>query len=165
MERWLFTMLVLAPSLVLAQDPYPLEPADTTSPRGTLTSFLESANESIRHWQRHGDDPGTGFVVTGGFAHQLVDGLVSKANEISEQLAPEHEIRSEHFWNRKRPQTMADVFQNLIREKGGIRLRQDFGGILPKPPTQYEWRRRQKGGCPLRITGRADASLFAAECE
>ena len=23
---------------------------------------------------RHGDHPGTGFVVTGGFAHQLVDG-------------------------------------------------------------------------------------------
>ncbi len=40
---------------------------------------------------RDRDDPGTGFVVTGGFAQQLVDGLVSKANEISEQLAPEHE--------------------------------------------------------------------------
>lgn len=47
---------------------------------------------------------------------------------------------------------MADVFQKLVLEKGGIRLRQEFGGILPKPPAQYEWRRRQEGGRPLRTT-------------
>ena len=68
---------------------------------------------------RHGDDPGTGFWVTGGFAQQLVDGLISKENEISEQLASVHEIRSEHFWNRESPQAMADVFQKLILEQGG----------------------------------------------
>ncbi len=68
---------------------------------------------------RHGDHPGTGFVVTGGFAHQLVDGLVSKAHEISEQLASVHEVRSEHFWNRESPQAMAYVFQKLILEQGG----------------------------------------------
>ena len=67
-------------------------------------------------------------MVTGGFAHQLVDGLITKANEISEELALIHEIRSKHFWNRESPQAMADVFQKLVLEKGG------------------------KGGCPLRIT-------------
>jgi hypothetical protein len=77
---------------------------------------------------RHGDHPGTGFVVTGGLAHQLVDGLISEANEISEELASVHEIRSEHFWNRESPQAMDDVFQKLVLEKGG------------------------KGGCPLRVT-------------
>ena len=63
---------------------------------------------------RHGDHPGTGFVVTGGLAHQLVDGLTSDANEISEQLASVHEIGSEHFWDRESPQAMADVLQKLI---------------------------------------------------
>ena len=63
---------------------------------------------------RHGDDPGTGFWVPGGFAQQLVDGLIRKANEISEQLASVHEIRTEHFWNGESPQAMADVFQKLI---------------------------------------------------
>ena len=68
---------------------------------------------------RHGDDPGTGFWVPGGFAQQLVDGLIRKANEISEQLASVHEIRTEHFWNGESPQAMADVFQKLILEQGG----------------------------------------------
>ncbi len=77
---------------------------------------------------RHGDDPRTGFVVTGSFAQQLVDGLIGKAHEISEQLASVHEIRSEHFRNRESPQAMADVFQKLVLEKHG------------------------KGGRPLRIT-------------
>ncbi len=86
---------------------------------------------------RHGDRPGTGFVVIGGLAHQLVDGLVSEANEIAEQLALEHNIGTEHFWNRKSPQAMADVFQELILEEGG------------------------KGGRPFGVTGWADATLFA----
>ncbi len=77
---------------------------------------------------RHGDHAGTGFVVTGGLAHQLVDGLVSEANEISEELALKHKIRPERFWNRETPQAMSDVFQELILEKGG------------------------KGGRPLRVT-------------
>ncbi len=77
---------------------------------------------------RYGNHPGTGFVVTGGFAHQLVDGLISEAHELSEQLALVHEIRSEHFWNRERPQSMADVLEKFILEKGG------------------------KSGCPLRVT-------------
>ena len=68
---------------------------------------------------RHGDDAGTGFVVTDGLAHQLMDGLISEANEITEELAPEHEVRSEHFGNRKSPQAMADVFQKLVFDKGG----------------------------------------------
>ena len=46
---------------------------------------------------RHGDDPGTGFWVTGGFAQQLVDGLISKANEISEQLAFDVALTGIHF--------------------------------------------------------------------
>ncbi|GMR23811.1 MAG: hypothetical protein BMS9Abin37_2283 [Acidobacteriota bacterium] len=90
---------------------------------------------------RHSDDPGTGFVVAGGFAQQLVDGLLGKANEISEQLASVHEIRMEHFRDRESPQAVADVFQELVLEKGG------------------------KGGRSLGVTRRADASLFAAECE
>jgi len=67
----------------------------------------------------YGDDAGTGFVIADSIAHHLVDGLISEANEIPEELASEHEIRPEHFWNRKAPQAMADVFQELIFEKGG----------------------------------------------
>ena len=61
--------------------------------------------------------PGRALRVTGGFAQQLVDGLIRKAHEISEQIASVHEIRSEHFWNRESPQAMSDVFQKLILEQ------------------------------------------------
>ncbi|MEM7024750.1 MAG: mechanosensitive ion channel family protein, partial [Pseudomonadota bacterium] len=35
-------------------DPYPLRPADTTSPRATLQSFLANMNEVIQEWRQHG---------------------------------------------------------------------------------------------------------------
>ena len=90
----------------------------------SMGMYVQNAPKSLRH----GDDPGTGFRVTGGFAQQLADGLISKANEITEQLASVHEKRSEHFWNGESPQAMSDVFQKLILEQGG------------------------KGGRPLRVT-------------
>ena len=100
-----------------------------------MSMWMYVQDTSERLW--YGDDTGTGFVIADSLAHQLVDGLVSEANEISEQLALEHKIGPEHFWNRKSPQAMTDVFQELILEKGG------------------------KGGRPFGVTGWADASLFA----
>ena len=84
-----------------------------------LSSTLRMYVQNTPKCLRHGDDPRAGFVVTGGFAHQLVDGLVSKAHESSEQLASVHEERSEYFWNRESPQAMADVFQEFVFEKSG----------------------------------------------
>ena len=37
-------------------DPYPLRPADTSSPRDTLRSFLTNANEAIEDWRRSPGD-------------------------------------------------------------------------------------------------------------
>jgi hypothetical protein len=68
---------------------------------------------------RDGNDAGTGSRVTGDFAHQLLDGLVSKASEISQELSLVHEVRPKHLWDRERPERMADVFQKLILEKSG----------------------------------------------
>ena len=35
----------------------------------------------------NGDDTGTGFVVAGGFAHPLLDGVIGEASEIPQKLA------------------------------------------------------------------------------
>ena len=84
-------------------------------------------DERYKHFQMFAArrQPRDGLCRHRGFAHQLVDGLISEAREISEQLALVHEIRSGHFGNRENPQAMSDVFQELILEQGG------------------------KGGCPL----------------
>ena len=50
-------ILLLLPSSAVAQDaegdfdPYPLRPADTSSPRDTLRSFNASINEAMQAWQ------------------------------------------------------------------------------------------------------------------
>ena len=50
----LLLLALVLPSAGLTQpippDPYPLRPADTSSPRDTLHSFLSSANEGIQLW-------------------------------------------------------------------------------------------------------------------
>jgi MscS family membrane protein len=53
----LFLMLALSASLLFAQDkvaafdPYPLRPADTSSPRDTLRSFNANVNEAVQAWR------------------------------------------------------------------------------------------------------------------
>ena len=42
-----------------------------------MRMYVQNTPERLRH----SDDSGTGFVVAGGIAQQLVDGLISKANE------------------------------------------------------------------------------------
>ena len=50
-------ILALSASLAVAQDegaafdPYPLRPADTSSPRDTLRSFISNVNEAVQDWR------------------------------------------------------------------------------------------------------------------
>jgi MscS family membrane protein len=48
-------LLLASPASPLAQasgfEPYPLEPPDTSSPRGTLRSFLTNDNDAIQQWR------------------------------------------------------------------------------------------------------------------
>ncbi len=50
----LLLLALVLPSAGLTQpippDPYPFRPADTSSPRDTLHSFLSSANQGIQLW-------------------------------------------------------------------------------------------------------------------
>lgn len=58
----LFLMLLLATPIAAAQDagpdfdPHPLGPADTSSPRDTLRSYLTNVNEAINGWRRDAVD-------------------------------------------------------------------------------------------------------------
>ena len=53
----LFLIFATLAPLAVAQDegaafdPYPLRPADTSSPRDTLRSFNASVNEAVQAWQ------------------------------------------------------------------------------------------------------------------
>ena len=58
-----------------------------------------------------------------GFEHQLLDGLISKAGQIPQKLSLAHEIGSEHLGKCKCPQTMANVFQQLVFKKNQQRQR------------------------------------------
>ena len=57
----LFLSLLIGASFVCAQeysdndDPFPLRPADTSSPRDTLHSFLSNISEAVEDWQQHGE--------------------------------------------------------------------------------------------------------------
>jgi hypothetical protein len=63
-----------------------------------------------------------------------MNGFVSGMGELGEELAVEEEVGAEHFGNGETPNGMADVFQELLLEKGCVRLRENFGGTSPKPP-------------------------------
>lgn len=65
------------------------------------------------------DDAGPSADVAGGFAHQLVDGFIGEPCEIGKKLAMSHEEGPEHLWQGERPHGVADVFEQLILEKGG----------------------------------------------
>ncbi len=43
-------------------DPHPLRPADTSSPRATLRSFLSNATEAIERWRRSADIGKAGYI-------------------------------------------------------------------------------------------------------
>ncbi len=64
-------------------------------------------NTPKRLWDHN--DSGTGVGIADGFGHQLLDGLISKAGQITQKLSLAHEVGSEHLWKCKCPQTMANV--------------------------------------------------------
>jgi hypothetical protein len=74
---------------------------------------------------RDTNDAGSSVFVAGGFAKELLDGLVGETCEIGKQAAVSHEEGPQHFWQREGPQTMPDVFEQLVFEKGG-----EGGGAL-----------------------------------
>ena len=63
----LFLILTTSTPLAVAQnrgvmfDPYPLRPADTSSPRDTLRSFNENINLAIQAW--HAGEPRVAILV------------------------------------------------------------------------------------------------------
>ena len=66
-----------------------------------------------------GDDHGgPRALVLDGSDHELMNGLVSGLGELGEELAVEEEVGAEHFGNGETPNGMADVFQELLLEKG-----------------------------------------------
>jgi hypothetical protein len=68
---------------------------------------------------RDTNDAGSSVFIARGFAHELLDGLIGESCEIGEQLAVSHEERPQHFGQGESPQAVADVFEQLILEKGG----------------------------------------------
>jgi len=74
---------------------------------------------------RDANDTGSSVFVSRGFAQELFDGLVGETCEIGKQGAVSHEEGPQHFWQGEGPQTMPDVFEQLVFEKGG-----EGGGAL-----------------------------------
>ena len=69
-------VLILAPLAVAqdagsALDPYPLRPADTSSPRDTLRSFNASVNQAMQAW--HAGAPREAIVRPGQHALETFD--------------------------------------------------------------------------------------------
>jgi hypothetical protein len=99
--------------------------------------WVDETSEALRH----GDDSGSSVLVVDGLRHQLVNGLIGEPSEIGEKLPVVHEIRPKHLGESEGEQLVAYVFEKLVFEKGG-----------------------ERGG-PLGVAGRADAALFAAQCQ
>ncbi len=59
------------------------------------------------------------FLVVDGGLHELFDGFIGGTGELGEEFTAKQEVKSEHFWKGKGPQTMADIIQKLVFEKGG----------------------------------------------
>ncbi len=64
-----------------------------------------------------GDHADANVVILDGGGHELVDGFVAGAGELSEELAAEEEVGAKHLGNGKTPNGMADVFQKIVLEK------------------------------------------------
>ncbi len=66
----------------------------------------------------YGDDHAdANVVVIDSSGHELVDGFVAGAGELSEELSVEEEVAAEHFGNGETPNGMADVFQKPLLKK------------------------------------------------
>src|SRR3972149_7357310 len=74
---------------------------------------------------RDANDTGSSVFVSRGFRQELFDGLIGETCEIGKQGAVSHEEGPQHFWQGEGPQTMPDVFEQLVFEKGG-----ESGGAL-----------------------------------
>src|SRR3990172_7908589 len=98
------------------RDRDPLSLGSPNPTRGQAVSVGVWVENTSKCWWDH-NDSGTGVRIAGGFEHQLLDGLISKAGQITQKLSLAHEIRSEHLWKGKCPETMANVFQQLVFEK------------------------------------------------
>jgi len=99
--------------------------------------WIDDTSEGL--W--YGDDAGSNVLVACGLAHQLLQGLIGETCQIAEKLSVSHEIDSEHLWQGESDEGVPDVFEKLVLEKGG------------------------EGGSALCVTGRAETSLFAAQCQ
>jgi len=88
---------------------------------------------------RHGDHTGPSLLVVDGFCHQLLEGLIGETGEVRKKLTVAQEITPEHLGESEGDEGMADVLENLVFEESPER----------------------RG--PLGVTGRADASLLAAQ--
>ena len=75
--------------------------------------------DSVAKRLRDGDDAGTSLRVADGFTHQLLNGLVSESGKISQEFSVVHKVTTKHFWDRKCPKAMADIFEELVLEESG----------------------------------------------
>jgi len=87
---------------------------------------------------RDGDDARSSVLVADGFAHQLLEGLIGEASEVTHELSVSHEVRAQHLGQGKGEKGVTNVFEQFVSEKSG------------------------KGCGALRIARGADASLLAA---
>jgi hypothetical protein len=83
----------------------------------TMCMCMWTDRVAKRLWD--GDDAGTSARVADGFTHQLLNGLVSESGEISQKFSVVHKVGTKHFWDRKCPKAMADIFEKLVLEKSG----------------------------------------------
>ncbi len=68
----------------------------------------------------HGDHPGPEALLARSHGrHHLEDRVVGEPAEVSEQLAPAHEVGPKHLGQGEEPLVVVDRFENLVGEEGG----------------------------------------------
>ena len=99
--------------------------------------WIDETSKSLRHR----DHSGPSVSVVDGFTHQLAERLIGQTSEIGKKLPMVHEVRPEHLGQSEGEECVADVCEKLVLEKGG------------------------EGSGSLGVAGRAEATLFAAQCQ